>query len=616
MDARLRARDQAIAELELISHQIEQVQNVASLVDGDNRLRSIKATFPNENRIQALCSELGGTLSQLREEHDLRISLLTSLANSVNSTPTGELKTTLQQARELGAGFTDDARIGVLLQQIESSVSTRLERQAAHARDLEALFADVSRSRSLQELARIVDRSRTIAALDRSDEDLAARARDLQSDAAHLRTSLESLLTEMSSLAGNVTAAPTIDDAEAIIPKVRSLAERHPDFQELQEAATRLLAQIHGRRIEHDLIVQELESTHATLAALEAEDDLSAATARASECRVLHRNDPTILALSAEIETTVERILQERAELRERTAACDAAIDAADQQLLATNPNGALETLLAAEPGNPDRADLHQKIAAVQKQVEQLRIKQEGIGRERTEAELSRQRAEQQREEPERIAREKAEQERLAKQKAEAEGRERERLEQEQIAAEKADAEAHARRAATDKAIQQARQMLAEGSAEESLTILLDAIKCDPASPALNVALEATRQDIARQKAERERVARTEADNERAGKDRLAKEKVATNSGDPRPATHGTPASSSSEANLGPVEITSAALDKAAHALAVFLGPIAAVLARKEAKRATSLQNLHERLAEHITDPPERKRFLSSVDKK
>jgi serine/threonine-protein kinase len=596
VDGRLRARDQAIAELELIRGQIERVQNVASLADGDNRLRSIQATFPNEHQIQSMCSEIGSALSRLREEHDRRISLLTSLAQRVDSTPTGELMGLQQEASELAAGFADDARIGVLLQQIESSVSTRLDRQAAHARDMDRLFADLSRSRSLEELARIVDRSRSIADLDRSDENLAARATQLQAEGSRLRALLESLLAEMNSLAAKVSAAPAIDNAEALIPQIRSLADRQQDFQDLQEAATRLLAQIHGRRIEHDLIVQELETAHATLSTLEAEDDLSAAAARASECRVLHHNDPTILALSTQIETAVERIFRDRAELRERTAACDVAIKTADQQLRANNPNAALETLLSVEARNPDRTELHQKIVVVQKQLEQVRADQERreqdrIAREKTEAdarsraaaaeqdlqlaqsllaqnkseesiqilrtaqerdpdheglraalqaaeaELARKRAEQQRQDQERIANEKAEKERVATEKADAERREAERIakaraeaerrEQERIGKEKADAEAFARQAATEQAIQQARQLLAQQNDEASLATLLAAMERDPASPALRTALDTTRKDISHQRAERERVANEKAERERREQEQLAREKAA-----------------------------------------------------------------------------------------
>jgi eukaryotic-like serine/threonine-protein kinase len=60
-------------------------------------------------------------------------------------------------------------------------------------------------------------------------------------------------------------------------------------------------------------------------------------------------------------------------------------------------------------------------------------------------------------------------------------------------------------------------------------------------------------------------------------------------------------------------EITPAAIEHAAHALATHLGPIAAVLARKEAKRAVTLRDLHQQLAEHVADLAERERFLKVV---
>lgn len=383
LDARLRARDQSIAELEQICRQIEEVRNVASLSDGDDRLRIIKATFSSEERVQELCSEVEIAVSRLRDEYDRRISALTSLAQGADPTPGPGLKALRQQARDLAEGFTDDSRISVLQQQIESSVSERLEAQATHARDMENLFGDLLRTRSLQELARIVDRGKSIAALDRTDGELAARAVQLQIEANRVRTFLESSLSQMSSLAQKIAAAPAIEDAEAIVPHIRALADCQPDFQDLQEAATRLLAQVQGRRIEHDLIVQELESTRAILPTLGSEDDLSAASARAAECRTLHRSDPIILALASEIQSAVADILREHAELRERTAACDAAIRAAEDQLRANSPSAALETLLAVATPNPDRADLRRKIATVQQQLEQARIQRERQAQER-----------------------------------------------------------------------------------------------------------------------------------------------------------------------------------------------------------------------------------------
>jgi hypothetical protein len=57
-------------------------------------------------------------------------------------------------------------------------------------------------------------------------------------------------------------------------------------------------------------------------------------------------------------------------------------------------------------------------------------------------------------------------------------------------------------------------------------------------------------------------------------------------------------------------EITPAAIERAAHLLAAHLGPIASVLARKEAKRAADLRSFYELLAAHVAEPAERECFL------
>ena len=60
-------------------------------------------------------------------------------------------------------------------------------------------------------------------------------------------------------------------------------------------------------------------------------------------------------------------------------------------------------------------------------------------------------------------------------------------------------------------------------------------------------------------------------------------------------------------------EITPAAIEQAARRLAAHLGPIANVLARKEAKRAATLRNFYELLAVHVANPTERERFLKEA---
>ena len=62
-----------------------------------------------------------------------------------------------------------------------------------------------------------------------------------------------------------------------------------------------------------------------------------------------------------------------------------------------------------------------------------------------------------------------------------------------------------------------------------------------------------------------------------------------------------------------PGEITPAAIEQAARKLAAHLGPIAAVLARKDAKRAATLRDFYGLLAEHVANPSDRERFLKEA---
>ena len=53
--------------------------------------------------------------------------------------------------------------------------------------------------------------------------------------------------------------------------------------------------------------------------------------------------------------------------------------------------------------------------------------------------------------------------------------------------------------------------------------------------------------------------------------------------------------------------------DEGARRLAAHLGPIAMVLAKKDAKRAATLRDFYGLLAEHVTNPSDRERFLKEA---
>jgi serine/threonine-protein kinase len=82
------------------------------------------------------------------------------------------------------------------------------------------------------------------------------------------------------------------------------------------------------------------------------------------------------------------------------------------------------------------------------------------------------------------------------------------------------------------------------------------------------------------------------------------------------PLTEGgaTPVPGAAEQGTGTtLQLTPDAIEQATRLLANYLGPIAKVVAKKAATQATSRRNFHQLLAEKLTDPVERARFLKDV---
>jgi tetratricopeptide (TPR) repeat protein len=545
LNARIRARDQAMIDLEQLQRAFERSLDSPALNEAESRMLSAKAAFPNESSIQRICSDLTDSISKAREERNRSISLLGELAQTAEAKPTRELMSLQEKARNLAAGVASDPRAGALLQQIDSSINRRFARRAELLRDIAVLHAGLSKVQSLDEIDRIRERGRATAALDSTDDELAERSRKLQGEAQALRDSMESLLRDMAALARRVASATTIDDAEGLVPQVKELADRRPDFQTLQEAATHIFAEVQGRRIEHDLIVQELEAALAALPLVETDEELDASATRARECLELHSRDATIQTLSRQIVDHVETILQNRAELRARHVECDNALQISRERLDDRDLDGALDVLLSVEEQNPDRVDLHVQISILRKAIEQRRAEQEQLeqeqrAREQAEAEARARRAaiEQAIQEArelldqglndESVQRLRSALERepghdgleAALQFTQAEisrrREEHERLERERIAREQAEAEARARREAAELAIIEARELLAQSRGDESLQRLRLALQHDSQNPELQKALDSTQAEIARQRAEQERLERERLERERA----------------------------------------------------------------------------------------------------
>ena len=545
VESRLRARDQALTELEQLRRVVERPHDTTVLGESENRLLSINAAFPHEPEVQQKSAEVAANLSQLREQRDRVLASLAGQVKELARTSTGALTELFRRAREIATGFAGDAQVGALLQQIESTVTKRLDRHTELLGEVAGLSTSLGAAHSLEDLSRTLERAKSIAAQDAGDPDLADRAQQVESDVARLRAVIDGLLHEMDALAQAVAAAPTVGDAEALAPRIQSLLEKRANFQELQEAAKRILAGIQGRRMEHDLIVQELESVRASLPLLESDQELEAAAARAGQCLKAHPNDPAVRTISAEIAREAEPLLRERADLRARTLECDNALHLAEEKIGSGDWEGALNILLRVEGQNPERADLRLQITVARKALEQQRAEQESIqsgriARERAEAEARVRDAAI--EQVIQTARRLLSEERLddsaqclrdaltqypgdgglqsalasveteaERRRAEREQQERERLEREALE--------HARKTAADQAISEAKQLLSQDRGEESVQRLRTALERDAASSDLQAALLATQNEIERRRAEVVR--------ERERQEQLAREKAA-----------------------------------------------------------------------------------------
>ena len=114
-----------------------------------------------------MCSTLEDTLLRVREDLERTISSLSAIIQGLETTGTGDLLSLQQKAKESASAFATDPRVGALMQQIDSFVSRRLERNTELAREMMGLLQDLSevslaRRRSLAQWSGLVPSSLSI----------------------------------------------------------------------------------------------------------------------------------------------------------------------------------------------------------------------------------------------------------------------------------------------------------------------------------------------------------------------------------------------------------------------------------------------------------------------
>jgi serine/threonine protein kinase len=303
--ARQLAKEQVSAELQDLRKSVDVSFDPASRERAKARLLEIKAEFPHEKKIQEVCEEVAGVLHARGEEQERIVAELTKIAESAKHVQLVEATGLLQRATQLSANYSTEPQIGALIQQIEYELNRRLAQRQALLGEMEQLESAASRARSLAGLSQLINHAHSVASTAAGDQEVAAALDRVKAAGEARRRTICRLLTEVNEAADKALIALSVGDAEQLLADAQGHASAHPELDDLQEIIVRVSAQVHGRRVEHDLVCEELGSLSASISQALVPAELDLIRQRAVEIRDKYAADPAIVSLSEQVERDV-----------------------------------------------------------------------------------------------------------------------------------------------------------------------------------------------------------------------------------------------------------------------------------------------------------------------
>ena len=308
------AREQVSAELQELRRSAKDSFDPDSRARAKTRLQEAKAEFPHERKVQEACEEVARALDARGEEHERVIAELTKIAETVKHVPLSETTDILRRATQISADFSLEPQVGALIQQIEYEVSRRVAQRQALIGELGQLESASSRARSLAGLSHLLNHAHAVASTVAAEPAVTAAVDKVKAAADARRQSISRLMSEVNQAADSALMALSVEDAEQLLSAAQGRAAAHPELEDLQEIIVRITAQVHGRRVEHDLICEELNSLSASVSQALGPADLDQIKQRAAQIREQHGADQAITALCGQVEMEIRssraRLLQ------------------------------------------------------------------------------------------------------------------------------------------------------------------------------------------------------------------------------------------------------------------------------------------------------------------
>ena len=242
-----------------------QPEEIASHI---RKLQELIKTFPESAEAQAMLLRAQESLERLEariNEQERVLAELTKIAESVRKFPLSESTELLRRSTQISAGFLQEAQVGALLQQIEHEVNLRLAQRQSLIEEMEQLESASSQARSLEGLSQLLNHAHAIASADAQEGEIAAALDRVKTAADSRGQFISRLIAEINQVVESALTAKSIEEAEQLLADAQGQAAAHPELDDLQEIMVRASAQVHGRRVEHDLICKELGSLSASI---------------------------------------------------------------------------------------------------------------------------------------------------------------------------------------------------------------------------------------------------------------------------------------------------------------------------------------------------------------
>jgi hypothetical protein len=380
--ARQLAKEQVSAELQDLRKSVEDSFDPGSRARAKTRLQDVQAEFPHERKIRDACEEVVRALDARGEEHERILAELSRIAEAVKDVSLSESSDLLGRAARLSSNLSMEPQVGALIQQIEYEVNRRLAQRQALIEELAQLERASARARSISGLSQMVSNAHSVASTAAGEPDVMAALDQVKAVAEARRQTISRLLAEVNQAADRALMALGVEQAEQSFAEAQQRAAAHPELDDLQETIGRVSAQVHGRRIEHNLVCEELSSLSVSVSQALTPADLDLIRSRALQIRDKHSADQAIAALCVQLETDVRGARAKLLQIELRRLSQDQAVESSTVQMGTTDSASLVKKLQELVKTFPESVELRGMLLRAEDGLERAqRARQEAAAR-------------------------------------------------------------------------------------------------------------------------------------------------------------------------------------------------------------------------------------------